>query len=734
MAKRKKEQDHNITEEEAPIVDQRITETVEQNYMPYVMSVIISRAIPQIDGFKPAHRKVLYTMFKMGLMTGPRTKSANVVGKTMTLNPHGDASIYETLVRLTRGNESLLHPFVDSKGSFGKQYSSDMAYAASRYTEVKLDPFCAEIFSGIDKNAVDFVPNYDNTTKEPVLLPTTFPNILVSANMGIAVGLASRICSFNLAEVCDGAIQVLRNPYTDADQLLDIMKAPDFSGGGYIIYDREQLRRIYETGVGSFTMRAKYVYDAKANCIDIIEIPYCTSLELIMKKLTDLFKEGKLKDVSDFRDEIDLNGFKLTIDLRKGADPDKLMAKLFKMTPLQSDFGCNFNVLISDAPMQLGVVDILKEWIKFRMDCVKRELTFDLEKKREHMHLLKALAKVLLDIDKAIRIIRNTQNEKDVVPNLMEAFNIDEIQANYIAEIKLRNLNREYLLKRTEEIKDLAAEIADLEELIGSEARLKTYIARQLREIKAKYGKPRKTQLIYSEDVEEYEEEVHVENYNVKLFFTQEGYFKKIPLLSMRTAEDHKLKQGDEIRSSEDAENVNELLFFTDKAQCYKSRVSDFDSTKVGALGDFVAAKLEFDKDERCVDFCSVNGDYKEDRYIVFIFENGKGVRVPENAYETKGNRRKLTGAFSASSPIVGVFHECGKPIDIMMISDQNKAILISSALIPTAKTRSSGGVTLFTLKNGQKIVNALKDYQDKIGGNKSCRKLKIPASGVSLD
>lgn len=732
MAKRKKETEHIITEETAPIVEQIITDTVEKNYMPYVMSVIISRAIPEIDGFKPSHRKVLYTMLKMGLLTGQRTKSANVVGQTMKLHPHGDASIYETLVRMTRGNETLLHPFVDSKGSFGKQYSSDMAYAASRYTEVKLDPFCEEIFGGIDKNAVDFVPNYDNTLQEPVILPTTFPNILVSSNMGIAVGLASRICSFNLAEVCDGAIQVLRNPDTDVDQMLDIIKAPDFSGGGYVIYDRQSLANIYRTGKGNVKLRAKYVYDKKAGCIDIKEIPYSTSLELIMKKLTELFKDGKLKEVTDFRDEIDLNGFKLTIDVKKGTDPDKLMAKLFKLTPLEDDFSCNFNVLIDQSPKQLGIVEILKEWIKFRLTCLKRELTFDLDRKKEKLHLLHALAKVILNIDKAIRIIRSTQNDKDVIPNLMEGFKIDKVQAEYIAEIKLRNLNKEYLLKKTDEISSLEEEIADLEDLLKSEARMKTYIARQLREIKAKYGKPRKTQLIYAEDIDEYDETETTENYNVKLVYTKEGYFKKITLLSLRASDEQKLKEGDEIISFEDSDNLKELLFFTDMGQCYKSRVSQFDTTKASALGDYVPGKLGFAENEHSVGMCSLTA-YAPDKYIIFIFANGKGVKVAENLYETKGNRKKLSGACSTSSPVVAVFREGDKPIDIMLVSSDKKAIVISSALIPVNKTRTSNGVTLFSLKKGQTVVEALVNYSEKYQSDKSCKKNKIPATGVAI-
>lgn len=728
MARKKKQNDIQDIEQIAPVVEQPITDTVVSNYMPYAMSVIISRAIPEIDGFKPSHRKILYTMLKMGLMSGARTKSANVVGQTMHLNPHGDASIYETLVRLTKDNESLLHPFVDSKGSFGKQYSADPP-AASRYTEVKLDPFCAEIFRGIDKDAVDFVPNYDNTTTEPVLLPTSFPNILVSANMGIAVGLMSKICSFNLGEICDGTIQILRNPHTDVDQILDIIKAPDFPGGGQLIYNRAQLSDIYRTGTGSFAVRSRYVYDKDQNCIDIIQIPYSTSLDLIMKKLTELVKNNQLKEVSDFRDEIDRNGFKLTLDLRKGVDPDQLMNKLFKLTPLQDNFSCNFTVLVGNVPKQLGIIEIIKEWITFRIGCVKRELSFDLQKKKERLHLLQGLGKILLDIDKAIKIVRQTPNEKDVIPNLMKGFDIDEIQAEFIAEIKLRNLNREYILKRTEEIESLTEEIADIEDLISSEARLKTYISKQLKEIKAKYGKPRMTQLVYEEDITEYIEEETVDSYPVKLLFTKQGYFKKITPQSLRGNDEQKLREDDEITVYEDADNTDMLLFFSDRGQCYKAFADQFDITKASAAGDYIPAKLAFDKGERAVFMKSFKkGDYSGN--FVFLFENGKGVRVPVSAYETKSNRKKLTGAYSTTSPIVAVFYE-DKPFDVLIVADTGKAILIETSLIPIKTTRSSQGVTLFTLKDKQKIVDAVKDYKPK--GGKSCRKLKIPATGVAV-
>ncbi|MCD7776291.1 MAG: DNA topoisomerase (ATP-hydrolyzing) subunit A, partial [Firmicutes bacterium] len=556
--------------------------------MPYVMTVIVSRAIPEIDGFKPAHRKLLYTMYKMGLMTGARTKSANVVGQTMRLNPHGDASIYETLVRLTRANGSLLHPFIDSKGSFGKQYSSDMKYAAPRYTEVKLDRFCAEIFSGIDKNAVDMVDNYDGTMKEPVLLPTTFPNIIVNPNMGIAVGMASNICSFNLAEVCDGTIAILKNPNVTTDELLGIIKAPDFPGGGRLVYDETALRTIYETGTGAVKVRAKYSFDEKTNTLEILEIPYSTTIELILKKLTDLLSEGKLKEVTDFRDEIDLSGFKLALDLKRGVDPERLMEKLYKLTPLEDSFKCNFTLLIDGSPCQLGVAQIIKEWIKFRVVCYKRELTFECERKEERLHLLLGLGKILLDIDKAIKIVRETEKEAEVVPNLMEGFSIDRVQAEFIAEIKLRNLNREYILNRIRDIQSLQDEIARLRGIIEDELKLKSEIISQLEDIKKKYGQPRRTEIITVSDMAPIAEEEEIPNYPCKAVMTSGGYFKKITMQSYRMSDEQKLKDGDRVLLLTDAENRDELLFFTDRCQVYKSRVSDFDSTKSSAMGDYI--------------------------------------------------------------------------------------------------------------------------------------------------
>jgi DNA gyrase subunit A len=715
----------------APVQEQLITDTIEKNYMPYVMSVIVSRAIPEIDGLKPSHRKLLYTMYKMGLLTGNRTKSANVVGQTMKLNPHGDMAIYETMVRLTRGHEALLHPFVDSKGSFGKQYSSNMRFAASRYTEVKLDSFCSELFKGIDKDAVDLIPNYDNTMQEPVLLPTTFPNILVTPNMGIAVGMASNICSFNLGEICDGTIAVLKNPNVSTDKIMDIVKAPDFPGGGAILYDREEMKQIYETGSGSVKIRSRYNYDKAQNCIDIIQIPYSTSIEVILNKISDLVKEGKLKEVVDFRDEIDLSGFKLTLDLRRGVDPDKLMLKLFKLTPLEDSFKCNFNVLIDSTPRQLGVVPIIKEWIKFRLECLKRELRFDLKKKKDKLPLLLGLGKILLDIDKAIKIIRHTEKEEDVIPNLMSGFGIDEIQADYIAEIKLRNLNKQYIINRINEIEGLQAEIAKIEDILADELKQKALISTQLSDIKKKYGQPRRSQIIHMDDVVAYNADEEVENYNVRLYMTREGYFKKITLQSLRGADEQKLKDGDILTHTAETDNLSDLIFVTNKQQMYRAKTADFECCKASAMGEFLPAKLGMDEGEKPV-FMRVQKDYPEHEHFVYIFENGKGVRVPASCYETKGNRRKLVGAYSAASPICAVFYEIEKdPYEILLVSDAERAISIKTSLIPVKTTRSSGGVTLMTMKKNNKLLYAT----DKIpeAYSKGYKKLKIPASGTTI-
>ena len=727
MAKKKEEKVIHY----APIVYQPITETIEKNYMPYVMSVIVSRAIPEIDGLKPAHRKLLYTMYKMGLLTGPRTKSANIVGQTMRLNPHGDASIYETMVRLTRGNATLLHPLVDSKGSFGKQYSSDMKYAAARYTECKLDPICTELFGGIDKNAVDMVDNYDATMKEPVLLPTTFPNILVMPNMGIAVGMASNICSFNLAEVCDGTIAMLRKPNLSVDKLMEIIKAPDFSGGGVILYEREQMKQIYETGQGSVRLRARYVFDKANNCIEIVQIPYSTTIELIQAKLTALYKEGKLKEVTDFRDEIDLNGFKLTLDIRRGVDPDKLMARLFRQTPLEDSFKCNFNVLIDSVPRTMGLCGILTEWIRFRLGCLRRELEFDLQKKKDKLHLLLALGKILLDIDKAIRIIRKTEKEEDVVPNLMKGFDIDEIQANYIADIKLRNLNREYILNRISDIEGLQKEIAEMEEILADELRQKAVIIGQLQEIKKKYGQARRSQIVTSWKQVTSEELNEAENYNARFVLTREGYFKKITFQSLRGNDEQKCKDGDSILNMMDGENRDDLIFFTDHAQLYRAKADDFDTAKASALGEYLPVKLKMDPDEKPI-LMNVQNSYPARENVIFLFENGKGVRVSVANYEITGNRRRITSAFSAKSPVVAAFYE-KEPMEILLVGSDNRGIVIKSTLIPLMSTRTSGGVTLMSLKPGQTVVRATTDLSEFADGSKGLKKLKIPATGVPL-
>ena len=732
MARKSKDIERTTSGITAEITDQAITDTIRTNFMPYAMYVIRDRAIPEIDGLKPSHRKLLYTMYKMGLLTGARTKSANVVGQTMKLNPHGDAAIYETMVRLTKGHEALLHPFVDSKGSFGKQYSRDMAYAASRYTEVKLDPFCAELFHGIDKDAVDMVDNYDATMKEPELLPTTFPNVLVTPNLGIAVGMTSNICSFNLSEICDGTIQLLRRPETPVDKMLDIIKAPDFPGGAYLIYDRDKMRDVMLTGRGGITLRSRYSYDKKDNCIDITQIPYSTSIELIMNRITDLVKEGKLKEITDFRDEIDLSGFKLTIDLRRGVDPDKLMTKLFKMTTLEDNFNCNFNVLIDGTPRQIGVIEILKEWIKFRMTCVRRELSFELKKKKDKLHLLLGLGKILLDIDKAIKIVRETEKDADVVPNLMEGFDIDEIQAEYIAEIKLRYLNREYIINRIKEIETLQADIAELESKIGDDLKVREHIANELREVKKKYGMPRKTQLIYPDEIEVYEPENEVENYNVRVYLTRDGYFKKITPQSLRGSDEQKLKDGDVIVYEQDTENIAELLFFSDKAQCYKAKVDDFDNVKASQLGDYIPAKLGFDEGEKVAAMAVVT-EYKDEYEMLFVFENGKGVRVPLSAYQTKTNRRKLTAAYSDSVPLAGAVFLTA-PTEVLIANNAHRAIAIKTALVPQKTTRSSVGVQLMQMKRGQKVVSVTTNYADKIANPSKYNKIKIPAASVLLE
>jgi len=719
---------------EAPVTIQPITETLEKNYMPYAMSVIVSRAIPEIDGFKPAHRKLLYTMYKMGLLKGQKIKSANIVGQTMQLNPHGDASIYETMVRLTRGHEALLHPFIDSKGSFGKHYSRDMAYAASRYTEAKLDSFCNELFSGIDKNAVDFVPNYDDTLMEPALLPTTFPNILVSPNLGIAVGMACSICSFNLAEICDGTIALLKNPNTTVDRLLDIIKAPDFHGGARIIYDREQMKRIYTTGSGSFKMRAKYEYVKKDNAIDILEIPYSSTIETIMKKAIDMIKSGKLREVVDVRDAIDLSGFKLTFDLKKDADPEIVMQKLFSSTELENTFDCNFNILIEGTPYQLGIKEILLEWIKFRIKCVRRELEFDLDKKREKLHLLEGLANILVDIDKAIKIIRKTEKEEDVVPNLCSAFKLTEKQAEYVAEIKLRHINREYILKRTQEFDGLREEIADIEETLRDDVKLRYQIISSLQTIKKTYGQPRKTELIEKEQIVAPQKDIFFENYNCKLIFTRGGYFKKLSVQAARSADEQKLKEGDYVAYSVDTDNKGELFFFTDKAQIYRAKVADFELCKASNMGEYVPTKLSMDPDEHVV-ACTMMYEINPAHHMVYIFENGKGVRIPLSAYDSKTRRRKISGAYSSASPLAGAVYEGDKPVPIFIRSDAGRGMLIKSSMVTEKATRTAAGVQIMTLPKKKAKVEFVTDRIEELGDDATkCRKISLPSTGVPLN
>lgn len=734
MARKKKnDQQEDVLHNQAEPTIQLITETLEKNYMPYAMSVIISRAIPEIDGFKPSHRKLLYTMYKMGLMNGQKIKSANIVGQTMRLNPHGDASIYETMVRLTRGHEALLHPFIDSKGSFGKHYSRDMAYSASRYTEAKLDSFCAELFSGIDKDAVDFVPNYDNTTEEPTLLPTTFPNILLSPNLGIAVGMACSICSFNLSELCDGTIAILKNPNTTIDRLLDIIKAPDFSGGAKIIYDRDQMRKIYETGVGSFKMRAKYEYVKSENSIDILEIPYSSSIETIMKKASDMVKSGKLREVADIRDAIDLHGFKLTIELKKDSDPELVMQKLFAATELENSFDCNFNILVDGTPMQLGVKDILVEWIKFRMRCVVRELNHELKKKEDKLELLLGLAKILLDIDKAIRIIRNTEKEDDVVPNLAAGFDLTQKQAEYIAEIKLRNLNREYILNRVEEIASLKDRINEIKETLRDDLKIKALIISQLQGIKKKYGKPRKTEIIGKEDVVVPDKDIFFENYNCRLILTKGGYFKKLSMQGMRGTDEQKLKEGDYVIYQEDTDNRGDILFFTDKAQIYRARVDDFDIAKPSQMGDYVPSKLDMDENEHVVG-CKMIYSIIPEHHIIYIFENGKGIRLPMSVYDAKSRRKKITGAYSDASPLAGVIYDDGSGVNFFIRSDGGRGMVINASSMEVKSTRKGAGYQVMNLpKKGVKI-DLVTDRLEDLGKDvMKCKKSSIPSSGTIL-
>lgn len=730
MAKRRRTQPaatgktHGVINGAGEVVEQNIDSTIRENYMPYAMSVILSRAIPEIDGFKPSHRKLLYTMYKMGLLNGARTKSANIVGATMKLNPHGDLAIYDTMVRLSRGYEALLHPYVDSKGNFGKFYSRDMAWAASRYTEAKLDKICNELFRDIDKDTVDFVDNYDNTMKEPSLLPVAFPSVLVNTNTGIAVGMASNICSFNLKEICETTAALIRDPNHDVMQTLP---APDFIGGCQIIYDENALRQVYETGKGGIKLRARYQYDKSANCIDVLSIPSTTTCEVIIEKIIDLVKTGKIKDIADVRDETGIDGLKITIDLKRGADPDKLMAKLYRFTTLEDSFSCNFNVLIGGVPRVLGVKALLEEWIAFRIECVRRRTYFDRNKKAEKLHLLMGLEAILLDIDKAVKIVRETDEEAEVVPNLMIGFGIDEVQAEYVAEIKLRHLNREYILKRTAEIEALEKEIAELDEILKSKTRIKTIIVKELKEIAEKYGQPRKSIIIYEDTVSYTEEKDDVPDYPVNIFFTKEGYFKKITPQSLRMSSNHKLKDGDEIAQTCEFSNNGELLFFTDKCQVYKAKTADFTDTKASALGEYVPAKLGMDEGENAV-YMVATKDYKG--ILLFAFENGKLAKVPLEAYQTKTNRKKLTGAYSDKSPLAGmVFFTEDK--EFLLKASSGRMLLVHSGAINLKTTRSTQGVAVMKLKKGHRLFEVSEYVEGTFAKPQRYRTKTLPTLGA---
>ncbi len=733
MAKKKTEPkavhpaaDPNVMGLRGTVVEQPITSTLDENYMPYAMSVIVSRAIPEIDGFKPSHRKLLYTMYKMGLLTGNRTKSANIVGQTMRLNPHGDQAIYETMVRLAKGNESLLHPFVDSKGNFGKVYSRDMAYAASRYTEAKLAPICAELFRDLDCDAVDFVDNYDNTTKEPALLPTTYPNVLVSANQGIAVGMASQICGFNLGEVCDTTIQLLKNPDHD---IATTLLAPDFSTGGQILCDPEELGRIYETGRGGVKVRAKYRYIKSENIIEIFEIPYSTSLEAILDKVSELMKAGKIKEISDMRDETDLSGLKLAIDLKRGVDPDKLMQKLFRLTPLQDTVSCNFNILIAGMPRVLGVKALLEEWLAWRTECVRRRVYFVLHKKQEKLHLLQGLKRILLDIDKAIEIIRQTEEEAEVVPNLMIGFGIDQVQAEYVAEIKLRNINKEYILKRVQETAALEEEIEDLKDTLQKPARIRKIIVGELEEVRKKYAQPRKTEIIFSHEAEYEEEPEETPDYPVTLFLSREGYFKKITAQSLRMSGEQKFKEGDELFRQVEATNNTELMFFTDRQQVYKVRAADFADGKASLLGDYLPTKLGMDEEEKVIDLV-LPGDYSG--HVLFFFENGKCARVSLSAYATTSNRRKLTGAYSDKSPLAALV-PLTEDRELALISTEPRALLLHTALLAPKTTRATQGMAVMNMKPRYHLDRVCTPEESGITNLARYRVRSIPAAGALL-
>ena len=733
MAKKKTEEktvhrpaDPNVMGLRGAVVEQPITRTLDENYMPYAMSVIVSRAIPEIDGFKPSHRKLLYTMYKMGLLTGGRTKSANIVGQTMRLNPHGDQAIYETMVRLAKGNESLLHPFVDSKGNFGKVYSRDMAYAASRYTEAKLAPICAELFRDLDCDAVDFADNYDNTMKEPTLLPTTYPNVLVSANQGIAVGMASQICGFNLGEVCDTAIACLKNPDHD---IASTLLAPDFPTGGQIICDGDDLRSIYATGRGGLKVRARWRYDKKENVIEVYEIPYSTTIEAILDKVAELVKAGKIKEIADMRDETDLSGLKLAIDLKRGVEPDKLMAKLFRLTPLQDTVSCNFNILIAGMPRVMGVGEILTEWTAWRTDCVKRRVYYILNRKKEKLHLLQGLKRILLDIDKAIRIIRETEEEAEVIPNLMIGFGIDQVQAEYVAEIKLRNINKEYILKRVQETAALADEIDDLEDTLAKPGRIRRIIIDELTEVRRKYAVPRRTEIVYSHEIEEEPEEDAPEDYPVHLFLSREGYFKKITPQSLRMSGDQKYKEGDGPSQYFEATNNTELMFFTDRQQVYKTRASEFGETKASLLGDYLPARLGMDAGENVIFLC-LPGDYSGS--LLFAFENGRVARVALSAYATTSNRRKLTGAYCEKFPLVQIL-PLAEDRELALLTNEPRALLVHTALLAPKTTRGTQGVQVMNIKPKYRLERLAEVADTGISNQARYRTRTIPAAGALL-
>ena len=723
MARKTKETNEN---ENIIITEQKITDTLEVNYMPYAMSVIVSRAIPEIDGFKPSHRKLLYTMYDMGLLKGARTKSSNIVGQTMRLNPHGDAAIYETMVRLTEGNGSLLIPFIDSKGNFGKQYSRDMAYAAPRYTEAKLAPVCEEIFGDIDKNSVDFVDNFDASTKEPVLLPTTFPNILVNPNQGIAVGMASSFCSFNLVEICEAATAFMSNPDCD---ISDYIKGPDFPGGGELIYNPEEMNAIYETGRGSFKVRAKYRFDKKNSCIEIYEIPYTTNVETIIDKIIQLVKGGKIRDITDVRDETDLKGLKIAIDIKRTADADMIMTKLFSLTPLCDSFSCNFNLLIDGRPKTMGIKGVLGEWVRFRMDCVKRRLKYDMDKKSAKLHLLQGLSKILLDIDKAIEIIRNTEVDAMVIPNLITGFDIDQKQAEYVAEIKLRNINKEYILNRIQEISELVDSIADLNATLSSDMKIKKLIAKELKNVAKKYGEPRRTSVISDTETETLQAEDLIEDYGIRLFLTAQNYFKKIPLTSLRTSPEQKLKDYDEIIYECECTNRADILFFSDRHNVYKLRANDVADCKASGFGEYLANILNLGEDERIIYFTSTT-DYSG--YMIFAFENGKVAKVNMDSYATKTNRRKLVNAYSAKSPVVGMTFSEGDR-DIVLLRDTDKALLFNTELIPLNINKSSGGVQVFTMKKKSVITRMFTSDEFISDDIERLRIRKLTSSGYSL-